>query len=66
MSDADVDRCSGRNVSGLSGLFFLVWAEESGVMALLNDDEGDAGLVVGLQLDAGLTNGGQLVLQNLK
>jgi hypothetical protein len=36
------------------------------VVALLDDDEGDAGLVVGLQLDAGLPDGGQLVLQHLK
>ncbi len=65
MSDADVDRRSGRNVPGLSGLFFLVWAEESSVVALLDDDEGYAGLVVRLQLDAGLSNRGQLMLQNL-
>jgi hypothetical protein len=36
------------------------------VVALLDDDEGDAGLVVGLQLDAGLPDCGQLVLQHLK
>ena len=34
------------------------------MMALLNDHKGDAGLVVRLQLDARLTDGGQLVLHN--
>jgi hypothetical protein len=36
------------------------------VVALLDHDEGDAGLVVWLELDAGLANCGQLVLQDLK
>ena len=36
------------------------------MMPLLHHDEGDAGLVVGLQLDAGLSDGGQLVLKNLQ
>ena len=36
-----------------------------GVMPLLDHDEGDAGLVVWLQLDAGLPDGGQLVLQDV-
>jgi hypothetical protein len=35
------------------------------VMPLLYNDEGDSGLVIGLQLDAGLADGGQLVLQDL-
>jgi hypothetical protein len=35
-------------------------------MPLLNDDEGDAGLVVRLQLDASLADGRQLVLQHLQ
>ena len=37
-----------------------------GVMSLLNDDESDAWLVVGLQLDAGFSNGSQLMLQDLE
>ena len=32
-------------------------------MALLDNNEGDAGLVVGLQLDASLADGSQLVLR---
>ena len=32
-------------------------------MALLDDDKGDAGLVVRLQLDASLADGSQLVLR---
>jgi hypothetical protein len=35
-------------------------------MPLLDDDEGDAWLVVRLQLDAGLADGGQLVLKYLR
>ena len=66
VSDADVDSRAGRNIARLSGLLFLVRAEESGVVPLLNDDERDSGLVVGLQLDAGLSDCRELVLQNLK
>ena len=66
VGDADVDGRAGRNVARLSGLLFLVRAEQSGVVPLLNDDERDSGLVVGLQLDAGLSDCRELVLQNLK
>jgi hypothetical protein len=34
-------------------------------MSLLNYNEGDAGLVVGLKFDTGLAYGSELVLQNL-
>lgn len=43
----------------------LVRAEEPCVVPLLHHDEGDPGLVVFFQLDAGLTDGQQLVVENL-
>ena len=49
----------------LTALLLLVGTEQSGVMTLLDHDEGDAGLVVWLQLDAGLSDGGQLVLEHM-
>ena len=42
-----------------------VRAEEPGVVPLLDHHEGDAGLVVLLQLDACLPDGQQLVLKDL-
>ncbi len=43
-------------------IYLLVSAEEAGVMSLLDYHEGDARLVVRLQLDASLAYCGQLVL----
>lgn len=64
--DANVDCRSRRNISGLSALLLLVGAEESRVMSFLDDDEGDAGTVVGLEFDACLADGRQLVLQDVR
>ena len=46
--------------------FYVCFENWPGVVALLDHDEGDAGLVVWLELDAGLANSSQLVLQDLK
>ncbi len=62
MSDSDIDSCSSWNVSRLSGLLFFIRAKESGVVAFLNYDEGDAGFIIGLELDACLANCRQLML----
>ncbi len=45
--------------------FRFIRAEEAGVVALLHDYVGDARLVVLLQLDAGVSDGQQLVVQDL-
>ena len=63
VGDPDVHRRACRNVSALPTLLLLVRAEEPGVVTLLHHDEGDAGLVVRLQLDASLADGSQLVLR---
>lgn len=65
MRDPDVHRRPGGNVPTLPALLLLVCAEEAGVMSFLHNDEGDARLVVRLQLDAGLSYRRQLVLENL-
>lgn len=64
--DADIDGGAGRNVSALATLLFLVSAEKACVVPLLHHDKRDAWLVVSLQLDAGFTDGRQLVLQQLQ
>ena len=46
----------------LTTLFLLVSTEQSGMMSLLNHNESDARLVIWLQLDAGLSDGCELVL----
>ena len=65
VSDADVDRGTRGYVAGLARLLLFVRAEKSRVMALLDDDERDAGFVVQLEFDAGLADGRELVLQDL-
>ena len=62
MCDSNINSCSSWNVSRLSGLLFFIRAEEPGVVAFLDYDEGDAGFVVGLEFDAGLPNSCQFVL----
>lgn len=64
--DADIDGGAGRNVAALAALLLLVGAEETCVVPLLHHDERDARLVVGLEFDAGLADGRQLVLQQLQ
>ena len=43
----------------------LVGTEQPGVVSLLHHDVGDAGLVVLLQLDAGIANSQQLIVEDL-
>lgn len=45
--------------------FRLVGTEEARVVAFLHHDIGDAWLIVFLQLDAGVSDGQQLVVENL-
>ena len=49
----------------LTTLFLLVSTEQPGMMSLLDHNESDARLVVRLQLDTGLSDGSQLVLENM-
>ena len=65
MGDADVHGGAGGDVAALAALLLLVSAEESGVVSLLDHDECNAWLVVWLQLDARLSDRGQLVLQHV-
>lgn len=65
MCDANIYSGSGGDVTRLSGLFLLVSAEKASVMALLYHNECDTGFVIRLQLDAGLSHGRQLVLQDV-
>lgn len=58
MCDARIDGGTGGNVSRLARLLFLVGAEKSCVMALLNNDKGDTRFVVRFQFDACLADGG--------
>ena len=48
--DVGVHRGPGRHVARAARLVAVVGAEEAGVVPLLHHDEGDAGLVVWLQL----------------
>ena len=65
VSDSNIDSCTRGDVATLAALLLLVGTEQSGVMTLLDHNEGDAGLVVSLQLDAGLSDGRQLVLEHV-
>ena len=66
VGNADIDCRSCRDVARLPRLFFLISTEQTGVVALLNDNEGDPRLVVWLQPDAGLPDGRELVLEYLE
>lgn len=66
MCDADVDGCTCRNISRLAALFLLVGAEQSRVMALLHDDEGDSRTVISFEFDASFADRRQFVLQNVR
>ena len=65
VGDAHVHGRPRGDVPGLPALLLLVRAEQTGVVTLLDHDERDAGLVVRLQLDAGLADGRQLVLEHV-
>lgn len=66
----DLHECHGIEDTGIltvdTHLVFLVGAEEARVVALLDDDEGDAGLVADLQLHARLAQRPQLLRQHLQ
>ena len=65
VGDAHVHGGAGGDVVAATGAVLVVGAEEASVVAFLDDDEGDAGSVVHLQLGAGLADCTQLVAQNL-
>ena len=50
VSDTNVDGCTSGDVPGLAALLLLVRAEQTGVVTLLDHDEGDSRLVVSFQL----------------
>ena len=50
VSDTNVDCGTGGDVPGLAALLLLVRAEQTGVVTLLDHDEGDSRLVVSFQL----------------
>ena len=50
VSDTNVDGGTSGDVPGLAALLLLVRAEQTGVVTLLDHDEGDSRLVVGFQL----------------
>ena len=64
MSDSGVNRSSGRDVAGFTGLFLLIGTEESCVMPLLDNDKRNARLVIRFQLDTSFSDGRQLVLKH--
>lgn len=66
MGYANIHGRTGRDVARLAALFLLVCAKQSRMVTLLYHNERYAGLVVGFQLDAGLSNGRQLVLQHMR
>lgn len=65
MCDSNVHRCSSRYIATLANLFFFIRTEEPGVMSFLNNNEGDAGLVVCFELHARFTDSQELVSQHL-
>jgi len=65
VSDTNVDGGTSGDVPGLAALLLLVRAEQTGVVTLLDHDEGDSRLVVGFQLDTSFSNGCEFVLQNV-
>merc|ERR1719150_3387297 len=65
MRDPNIYCGSGGNVPALPALLLLVGAEQSGVVSLLDHNEGDPWLVVRLQLDAGLSDSGEFVLEDV-
>lgn len=65
MCDAHVDRGARRNVARFARLLLFVGAKQSSVMTLLHHNERDARPIVRLQLNAGLPNRRQLVLQHM-
>ena len=50
VSDTNVDGGTSGDVPGLAALLLLVRAEQTGVVTLLDHDEGDSRLVVSFQL----------------
>ena len=50
VSDTNIDGGTSGDVPGLAALLLLVRAEQTGVVTLLDHDEGDTRLVVGFQL----------------
>jgi len=66
VGDTNVNRSARRYVARLPRLLLLVSTEKPGMMAFLDNDEGYPGLVVRLQLDASLADGGQLVLKHMR
>lgn len=62
VGNSDIHGGSGRDISASSYLVLAVGTEQSGVVSLLDHDEGNTGLVSQLQLHAGLSHGTQLVL----
>ena len=57
VGNAHVDGGAGWDVAAAAGLVLAVGAEEAGVVALLDDDEGDAWAVVAFQFGACLADG---------
>uniref|UniRef100_A0A2M3ZMP0 Putative secreted peptide n=1 Tax=Anopheles braziliensis TaxID=58242 RepID=A0A2M3ZMP0_9DIPT len=66
MRDADVHRRARWNVARFATLLLLVRTEQARVVALLHDDEGDARLVVRLELNTRLADCRKLVLQHVR
>lgn len=65
VSDPHIHRCAGGDVTALSDQILLVGTEEASVVPLLNDDEGDTGLISYLQLHACLSDSPQLMREDL-
>ena len=66
VADADINRCTGRYVAALPAPVFAVTTKEPGMVALLHDDEGDAGLVTHFQHRARLADRPQLSREHLE
>lgn len=66
VGDSNVNCCACRDVARAARLLLEVSTEEASVVTLLNNNKGNAWLVVRLQFDASLPDGSQLMLQNLQ
>lgn len=66
MCNTDVDGCTSWNITRFATLFLLVSTEQASVMTFLDNDEGDTWAVVSLEFDASLSDGGQLMLQDVR
>ena len=66
MRYTNIDSCTRRDVPTFATLFFLLRTEQAGVVSFLHYNKRHSGFVISFKFNAGFTNSGQLVLQNMQ